>query len=146
MSEVAFDLVEDNMKSLKEIRGIGPQATKKLIEHGFKDIEAIAGAAVADLAAVPGFSVARAEKTIEAAKVLMSSRQAAPASEKSTELYSQDESISEETEQGEEAEQGEEINKPVKQKKSKKGKKPKKEKKKKKKEKGKKKGKKKKKS
>ena len=61
------------MNSFKNIRGIGPQTAKTLVEHGFADVGAVAGAAVADLAAVPGFSVARAEKTIEAAKALMGS-------------------------------------------------------------------------
>jgi hypothetical protein len=63
--------LEGHMKTLEKIGGIGPQTAKNLVEHGFADVGAIAGAAVADLAAVPGFSVARAEKTIKAARALV---------------------------------------------------------------------------
>lgn len=58
------------MHAFEKIRGIGPQTAKNLVEHGFADVGTIAGASVADLAAVPGFSVARAEQTIAAAKAL----------------------------------------------------------------------------
>lgn len=72
------------MNSFEKIRGIGPQTAKNLVEHGFADIAAIARAAVADLASVPGFSVARAEKTIEAAKDLMASADQAPSRKKTS--------------------------------------------------------------
>jgi hypothetical protein len=66
------------MKSIVEIPGIGPQTAKSLAEHGFADVPAIARATVADLSAVPGFSVTRAKKTIAAAKALKIPEEKAP--------------------------------------------------------------------
>lgn len=74
------------MKSLEEIPGIGPQTAGSLAEHGFPDVDAVAGAKVADLSAVPGFSAARAEKTIKAAKALTGTTKKAATKKKPVQL------------------------------------------------------------
>jgi outer membrane biosynthesis protein TonB len=58
---------------LIKITGIGPAAANTLMDHGFKTVESIADTAVEELSAVPGFSVIRAQKTIDAAKQLLAS-------------------------------------------------------------------------
>lgn len=56
-----------------DIPGIGPAAEESLYEHGFKTLRKLAGASVEKVAGVPGFSEARAGKTIAAAAALLSS-------------------------------------------------------------------------
>ena len=43
------------------------------MDHGFKTVESIADTTIEKLSAVPGFSVIRAQKTIDAAKQLLAS-------------------------------------------------------------------------
>ena len=70
------------MSKLEDIPGIGPQTAKVLAEHGFADAAGIARATVDALAAVPGFSEARAKRTIDAARSLAPSAKKAPARRK----------------------------------------------------------------
>jgi hypothetical protein len=79
------------MKSLEEIPGIGPQTAGNLAEHGFPDAGAVAGTTVDALATVPGFSAARAEKTIKAAKALMRASGKAATKKKPVQLSLQQE-------------------------------------------------------
>ena len=58
---------------LIKITGIGPAAAQTLMDHGFKTVESIADTTVEKLSAVPGFSVIRAQKTIDAANQLLAS-------------------------------------------------------------------------
>ena len=58
---------------LIKITGIGPAAAQTLMDHGFKTVESIADTTIEKLSAVPGFSVIRAQKTIDAAKQLLAS-------------------------------------------------------------------------
>ncbi len=58
---------------LIEITGIGPAAAQTLMDHSFKTVESIADTTIEKLSAVPGFSVIRAQKTIDAAKQLLAS-------------------------------------------------------------------------
>ena len=53
---------------LTEIAGIGSTTAHILKNHGFKTVKSIADATIGKLSAVPGFSAARAQKTIDAAK------------------------------------------------------------------------------
>lgn len=89
------------MHAFEKIRGIGPQTAKNLVEHGFSDVGTIAGASAAELAAVPGFSLARAEKTIEAAKALTASGETGAAPEKGAEYSSREEGAGSKTTQHE---------------------------------------------
>ena len=56
---------------ITDISGIGPAAEATLAEHGFTSLKALARATVEQLAAVPGFSEARAGKVISAASDLL---------------------------------------------------------------------------
>ena len=58
---------------LIKITGIGPAAAQTLMDHGFKTVKSIADTTIEKLSAVPGFSVIRAQKTIDAAKQLLAS-------------------------------------------------------------------------
>ena len=58
--------------ALNKIPGIGPSTAKGLIENGFKSANEIAQATIAQLIGVPGFSTARASRTIKAANELLS--------------------------------------------------------------------------
>jgi predicted RecB family nuclease len=58
---------------LVEITGIGPAAASTLVSNGFKTVESIADTTTEKLSAVQGFSVIRAQKTIDAAKQLLAS-------------------------------------------------------------------------
>lgn len=58
---------------LTHIAGIGGTTAAVLVQHKFKTVAAIAHAEIDELSAVPGFSAARAEKTIDAAKQLLDS-------------------------------------------------------------------------
>jgi hypothetical protein len=58
---------------LINIAGIGSITATILSQHKFKTVASIAHAEVEELSAVPGFSAARAEKTINAAKQLLDS-------------------------------------------------------------------------
>jgi len=58
---------------LIEITGIGPAAVQPLMDHGFKTVKSIADTTIEKLTAVSGFSVLRAQKTIDAAKQLLAS-------------------------------------------------------------------------
>ena len=67
--------------ALSGISGIGPNTAKVLMENGFKSANDIAQATIAQLIGVPGFSTARASRTIKAANELFcaSADAAAPA-------------------------------------------------------------------
>ena len=52
------------------VKGIGPSAANVLIDQGIGTAEALAAAAVALVAAIPGFGEARARQVIEAAAEL----------------------------------------------------------------------------
>jgi len=58
---------------ITDITGIGPAAATALSEHGFSSLKALASADVVQVSAVPGFSAARAQKTIAAAAALLAS-------------------------------------------------------------------------
>ena len=58
--------------ALSRVPGIGPSTAKGLMENGFKSANEIAQASIAQLIGVPGFSTARASKTIKAANELLS--------------------------------------------------------------------------
>ena len=58
--------------SLTRIPGIGTSTAKVLMEGGFKSANEIAAATIAQLIGVPGFSTARASRTIKAAGELLS--------------------------------------------------------------------------
>jgi len=58
---------------ITDITGIGPAAATALSEHGFSNLKALASADVVQVSAVPGFSAARAQKTIAAAAALLAS-------------------------------------------------------------------------
>jgi hypothetical protein len=58
--------------SLTRIPGIGTSTAKVLMESGFKSASEIAQATIAQLIGVPGFSAARAGRTIKAAGELLS--------------------------------------------------------------------------
>jgi colicin import membrane protein len=58
--------------SLSGIPGIGPSTARVLMENGFKSANEIAQASIAQLVGVPGFSTARASRTIKAANELLS--------------------------------------------------------------------------
>jgi hypothetical protein len=58
---------------LVEITGIGSVAARTLVRHGFKTVESIVVTTTEKLSAVQGFSVIRAQKTIDAAKQLLAS-------------------------------------------------------------------------
>ena len=57
---------------LKEISGIAERTAELLKENGFPSVEAIAKSTVENLAKARGFSVARAEKTIQLANEILS--------------------------------------------------------------------------
>jgi len=57
--------------AITDIAGIGPAAATALAEHGFSSIKSLATSSVEALAAVPGFSTARAAKVIAAATELL---------------------------------------------------------------------------
>ena len=57
--------------SVTEVRGIGASTAERLKKHGYKTVAKLASATVEQLMAIPGFSQARAESTIEAAKTLL---------------------------------------------------------------------------
>ena len=59
--------------AITDITGIGPAAATALGEHGFSSLKALASADVVQVSAVPGFSAARAQKTIAAAAALLAS-------------------------------------------------------------------------
>ena len=63
--------------ALSGISGIGPNTAKVLMENGFKSANDIAQATIAQLIGVPGFSTARASRTIEAANELLCASAAA---------------------------------------------------------------------
>ena len=57
--------------ALTGIPGIGPGTAKILLEKGFTSADEIAKATIAQLVSVPGFSTARANRTINAATELL---------------------------------------------------------------------------
>lgn len=58
---------------ITNITGIGSTTASVLVQYNFKTVAAIAHAEIEALSAVPGFSAARAENTINAAKQLLDS-------------------------------------------------------------------------
>ena len=54
-----------------DIPGIGPATEAGLAEHGIRTLRKLAGTSVEKLAAVPGFSEARATRVIAAASTLL---------------------------------------------------------------------------
>jgi uncharacterized membrane protein YukC len=58
-------------RSLTDISGIGPATAEVLLQHGFNTIELIANTTTVQLIKVPGFSVIRANTTIQNALVLV---------------------------------------------------------------------------
>lgn len=56
---------------ITDIAGIGPAAANTLAEHGIRTLKALSNASVDKVAAVPGFSTARAQKVIAAAAELL---------------------------------------------------------------------------
>jgi hypothetical protein len=56
---------------ITDITGIGPAAAVALGEHGIRSLRVLARASVEQVSAVPGFSVARANKVIAAAADLL---------------------------------------------------------------------------
>ena len=72
---------ERNMQpAITDIPGIGPAAAAALAEHRIRTVASLAKASVEKVSAVPGFSEARASKTIAAAAELLAS----PAGEATT--------------------------------------------------------------
>jgi len=57
--------------AILDIQGIGPAAARALAEHNLKTLKALAGASIDEIAAVPGFSVARATNVAAAATGLL---------------------------------------------------------------------------
>jgi hypothetical protein len=60
----------DMATSLLDVTGIGPASEKLLAEHGITSAEALAGAKLGSVIAVPGFSETRANRVMAAAKAL----------------------------------------------------------------------------
>ena len=58
--------------ALTKIPGIGPSTAKVLTENGFKSARQLADTTIAQLSKVPGFSTARASRTIKAANAMLS--------------------------------------------------------------------------
>ena len=58
-------------KSLTDVPGIGPSTANALTEHGIKTAEDLANASATQIAAVPGFSAARAASAKKAAAELL---------------------------------------------------------------------------
>ncbi|MDC1286670.1 helix-hairpin-helix domain-containing protein [Gammaproteobacteria bacterium] len=57
--------------ALTKISGIGPSTAKVLTENGFNSARQLADTTIAQLSRVPGFSTARASRTIQAANALL---------------------------------------------------------------------------
>ena len=74
--------------TLIEVNGIGPATAKALAEHGIISAEDLAKAELGTIMAVPGFSEIRANKSIAAARAVVTSAPAdkrkAPAAKKAT--------------------------------------------------------------
>lgn len=64
--------------SILEVKGIGPATAKVLAENGINSAELLATAKLGTIMAIPGFSEARAEKTIAAAKDAVGNAPQAP--------------------------------------------------------------------
>ena len=58
--------------SILSIKGIGPAAAATLATHGFNSAEELAAATIEQLSQVPGFSQARAQRTIADAAAALS--------------------------------------------------------------------------
>ena len=73
ISPLKYAIKEDDKMTvaLTRIPGIGPGTAKVLLEKGFKSADQIAQTTIEQLVSVPGFSTARASKTIEAATELL---------------------------------------------------------------------------
>ena len=66
---------------ITNIAGIGSTTAAVLSQHKFSTVASIANTTVEQLSAVPGFSDARAGKTIDAARQLLDSVKAGPAND-----------------------------------------------------------------
>ena len=64
---------------ITDITGIGPAAAATLTEHRIKTVANLAKASVEKIAAIPGFSAARAEQVIAAAGELLAESGTTPA-------------------------------------------------------------------
>ena len=72
--------------AILSIKGIGPAAAATLATHGFNTAEELAAATTEQLSKVPGFSTARAERTIaDAAAALTPANPAATADDSAAE-------------------------------------------------------------
>ena len=58
--------------ALTKVSGIGPSTAKVLTENGFESAQQLADTTIVQLSKVPGFSAARASRTIKAANALLS--------------------------------------------------------------------------
>jgi len=58
--------------ALTKVSGIGPSTAKVLTENGFESAQQLADTTILQLSKVPGFSTARASRTIKAANALLS--------------------------------------------------------------------------
>lgn len=70
--------------SILSIKGIGPAAAATLATHGFNSTEELAAATIERLSQVPGFSPARAQRTIADAAAALSPADPSPAGEDSS--------------------------------------------------------------
>ena len=66
---------------ITDIAGVGPVAAEALTEHSITTLNQLASATVAQVAAVPGFSEARAAKVIAAAAEVLSTTAPSPTDE-----------------------------------------------------------------
>jgi len=71
-------------RALTEVKGIGPSTAGALSEHGISSAEDLAQATVEAIAAVPGFSQARAVSMKKAAEELLAGVAVAAPSKRST--------------------------------------------------------------
>jgi predicted RecB family nuclease len=62
--------------TITDVPGIGPTTAEALAEHRIKTVRALANASLEKIAAVPGFSEARAAKVKAAAAALLANRAA----------------------------------------------------------------------
>lgn len=60
-----------------DIPGIGPATEATLAEHGFRTVKKLAKTSREQLAGVPGFSAARADRAISAARELLAAQDSA---------------------------------------------------------------------
>jgi NAD-dependent DNA ligase len=66
------------MAAITSISGIGPGTAVILAEHGFTSVADIAAASVGQLQVVPGFGAVRASIIIDAARNLVTQKNASP--------------------------------------------------------------------